>query len=84
MDMTNPIVNRNDDQYSSDMAQIETLPLVTSGIAPAHWRHSDDDTHCETPVMCESMGRPVHVRGGRPDEGQWAEREGWSGATLAE
>lgn len=81
-----PIVNRSDDRYSADMHKVETLPLpLVTTTFPAHWLHMNDDTPCAAPDLCEMVhGRSHYVRGGRPDEGQWAEREGWSGANLAE
>ena len=45
--------------------QIETLALDTTTF-PAHWRHMDDDTDCDTPEVC---ARTTYVRGGRPDFG---------------
>ena len=46
--------------------QMETLKPVTD-MFPAHWRHLDDDTICDTPEVCT---RTTYVRGGRPDFGR--------------
>lgn len=75
--MDNPIANRSDDRYSPDMHKVEPLQVVTT-MFPAYWLHNDDDTLCTSPEQCSRMGRDSHVRGGSPDQGQWAEREGWS------
>ena len=63
VNMGEPIVNRNDYQYTSRM---ETTMDVDTSIFPAHWRHMDDDTTCDRPQVC---GRDTYVRGGRPNFG---------------
>jgi hypothetical protein len=59
------------------METVQMLPVVTT-LFPAYHRHMDDDTRCTSPEQCSRMGRESYVVGGRPDEGQWAEREGWA------
>jgi hypothetical protein len=63
-DMSDPIVNRNDNQYSSTMET--TVMDIDTSIFPAHWRHMDDDSMCDSHEVCT---RDTYARGGRPDFG---------------
>lgn len=63
--MGKPIVNRNDNQYSTDMETVTMMDLDTTQFV-AHWVHMDDDTVCDRHEVCP---RDTYARGGRPDFG---------------
>ena len=65
-DVSEPIDNRSDHRYSEHMTTTAPAPKATT--VKVQWLHGDDDTPCEHPHECETLGRFPYVRGGIPED----------------